>query len=410
MEIKVPEVGESIYEAQVSTWHKKDGERVEKGDLLCELETDKISLELNADASGTLQIAVGEGETVKVGAVIGTIADEEEGEGEDEKGAAPAKDEKEAAQKEDKNAAAEEAEEKGSAQQKKKAAKNKEKPESESAGKAVPAAESPSKEPEKKERVPEKKQKESAEDREKKPAPRGSAEQAGRVTRTPMSPIRKRIAERLLAARQQTAMLTTFNEADMSRVMALRKKHQESFQQRHGVKLGLMSFFVKACVEALKFFPEVNASIDGDDILTYHDYHIGIAIGAEKGLVVPVLRSADEMHFAEIEQAIADFAEKVENNKITLADLEGGTFTITNGGVYGSVLSTPIINPPQSAVLGMHAIQDRPVVRDGEIVIRPIMNLALSYDHRLIDGRQAVSFLKRIKDLVEEPEEMLLEL
>ncbi len=407
MDIKVPEVGESVYEAQVSTWHKKDGERVEKGDLLCELETDKISLELNADASGTLQIAVGEGETVKVGAVIGSIA---EGEGGEEKVAAAREEGKEAEKEESTSSAEEETEEKGSSQQKQKAAKGKEKREPESEKKAPPAQEDRSKEAEKTAKESEKKEKASGAELNKEPAGKAAVEQEGRVTRTPMSPIRKRIAERLLAARQQTAMLTTFNEADMSRVMALRKKHQESFQQRHGVKLGLMSFFVKACVEALKSFPEVNASIDGGDILMYHDYHIGIAIGAEKGLVVPVLRSADEMHFAEIEQAIADFAEKVENNKIALDDLQGGTFTITNGGVYGSVLSTPIINPPQSAVLGMHAIQDRPVVYDGEIVIRPIMNLALSYDHRLIDGRQAVSFLKRIKDLVEEPEEMLLEL
>jgi 2-oxoglutarate dehydrogenase E2 component (dihydrolipoamide succinyltransferase) len=408
MEIKVPEVGESVYEAQISTWHKKDGERVEKGDLLCELETDKISLELNADASGTLQIAVDEGETVKVGAVIGSIA--EEVEGGEEKAAVARKEDKEAEKKESRSSAEEDAQKKGASQQEQKAAKGKEKLEREAEKKAPPAQEDPSKDADKTVKEPERKEKASDAEQKEEPAPKSAAEQEGRVTRTPMSPIRKRIAERLLAARQQTAMLTTFNEADMSRVMALRKKHQESFQQRHGVKLGLMSFFVKACVEALKSFPEVNASIDGDDILTYHDYHIGIAIGAEKGLVVPVLRSADEMHFAEIEQAIANFAGKVENNKITLADLEGGTFTITNGGVYGSVLSTPIINPPQSAVLGMHAIADRPVVRNGEIVIRPIMNLALSYDHRLIDGRQAVSFLKRIKDLVEEPEEMLLEL
>ncbi|MDY6849778.1 MAG: 2-oxoglutarate dehydrogenase complex dihydrolipoyllysine-residue succinyltransferase [Geoalkalibacter sp.] len=407
MEIKVPEVGESVYEAQISTWHKKDGERVEKGDLLCELETDKISLELNADASGTLQIAVDEGETVKVGAVIGTIADE--GEGGEEKAEAPGQENDKAEKKERKGAAKEEAVEKEPSPQENKAAETLEKTKPQAEKKAPAADEAGSKVPEKK-KGSEKKEETAGADQAKESAPLGRAEQKERVTRTPMSPIRKRIAERLLAARQQTAMLTTFNEADMSRVMALRKKHQESFQQHHGVKLGLMSFFVKACVEALKSFPEINASIDGDDILTYHDYHIGIAIGAEKGLVVPVLRSADEMHFAEIEQAIADFAEKVENNKITLADLEGGTFTITNGGVYGSVLSTPIINPPQSAVLGMHAIQDRPVVRGGEIVIRPIMNLALSYDHRLIDGRQAVSFLKRIKDLVEEPEEMLLEL
>ena len=224
-----------------------------------------------------------------------------------------------------------------------------------------------------------------------------------------MTPIRKRIAERLLAARQQTAMLTTFNEADMSRIIELRSRHKEQMKERHGVALGFMSFFVKSCCEALREFPAVNARIDGDDIV-YHDfYDIGIAIGGEKGLVVPVLRDADRLHFWEIEKGISDFAEKIKENRITIADLEGGTFTISNGGVYGSMLSTPIINPPQSAVLGMHAIQERAVVRGGEIVIRPMMYLALSYDHRLIDGREAVQFLKRVKELVEEPEELFLE-
>jgi len=191
---------------------------------------------------------------------------------------------------------------------------------------------------------------------------------------------------------------------------ALRQHYRDAFVKRHGIKLGLMSFFVKASVEALRSFPEVNARIDGSDIVYQHFYDVGIAIGADKGLVVPVLRDADRLHFAEIEQGIATFAEKIAKNQLTLADLEGGTFTITNGGIYGSLLSTPILNPPQSAVLGMHSIQERPVVRDGAIVIRPMMNLALSYDHRLVDGRQAVSFLKQIKEYIEAPEEMLLEL
>jgi len=224
-----------------------------------------------------------------------------------------------------------------------------------------------------------------------------------------MTPIRKRIAERLLMARQQTAMLTTFNEADMSRVMELRSHYKASFQKKHNISLGFMSFFVKACIEALLEFPAVNASIDGSD-LVYHDfYDIGIAIGAEKGLVVPVVRDADQLHFHEIEQHIADYALKVKENRLAIADLEGGTFTISNGGVYGSLLSTPIINPPQSAVLGMHAIQSRPVDRDGQIVLRPMMYLALSYDHRIIDGRVAVQFLKRVCELVAQPEELFLE-
>jgi 2-oxoglutarate dehydrogenase E2 component (dihydrolipoamide succinyltransferase) len=236
-----------------------------------------------------------------------------------------------------------------------------------------------------------------------------SSEQNSRTTRQPLTPIRRRIAERLVAARQQTAMLTTFSEADLSRLQALRANHQESFRQRHGVKLGLMSFFVKAVVEALREYPLVNARLEDDAIVHQHFYDIGIAISAEKGLVVPVLRDADCLHFAEIEQAIIDYSEKIRSNRLEVSDLKGGTFTITNGGVFGSLLSTPLLNPPQCAVLGMHAIQQRPVAREGEIVIRPMMYLALSYDHRLIDGREAVGFLKRVCAYVEEPEEMLLE-
>ncbi len=377
MEIKIPEVGESIYEAQITVWHKKDGDSVAKDELLCELETDKVSLELHAEASGILSIGVAAGETVNVGAVIGEIAESDS-----------ASDKAPAAQKE--------------------TAKKPEK-------KSAPAAKTetaPKAEPEKKPEAPA-------------PAPAPAKPAAAapapapavpsnyreeEITRQPMTRIRKTIASRLLAARQQTAMLTTFNEADMTRVLELKQRHRDDFSKRHGVKLGLMSFFVKACVEALQEFPEVNASIDGDDIILHHKQHIGIAIGAERGLVVPILRDAASMHFADIESAINDYSQQVSENKLALADLEGGTFTITNGGVYGSLLSTPILNPPQSAVLGMHAIQKRAVVIDDAIVIRPIMSLALSYDHRLIDGRQAVSFLKRIKELVEEPEEMLLEM
>jgi 2-oxoglutarate dehydrogenase E2 component (dihydrolipoamide succinyltransferase) len=236
-----------------------------------------------------------------------------------------------------------------------------------------------------------------------------AAGQQDRIVRKPMSPIRKRIAQRLVSVRQNTAMLTTFNEADMTEVLQLRKKHGEYFFKRHQVKLGFMSLFVRACCEALKEFPEVNASIEGDDIVYHNFCDIGVAVGGEKGLVVPVLRSAETMSLADIELAIAGFGEKVRTNTLALSDLEGGTFTISNGGVYGSLLSTPILNPPQSGVLGMHSIQERAVVRDGQIVIRPMMNLALSYDHRIVDGKGAVSFLKRVKEYIEEPEEMLLE-
>jgi 2-oxoglutarate dehydrogenase E2 component (dihydrolipoamide succinyltransferase) len=204
-------------------------------------------------------------------------------------------------------------------------------------------------------------------------------------------------------------MLTSFNEADMTRVVALRAKHKEAFRQKHGVSLGFMPFFVKACVEALREFPAVNGRIDGDVIVYHHFCDIGIAVSGEKGLVVPVLRDAGRLGFGEIERTIADFVERIRTNRLALADLEGGTFTITNGGVFGSLLSTPILNPPQSGVLGMHAVQERPVARDGKVVVRPMMYLALSYDHRIIDGREAVGFLKKVKEYVEEPEEMLLE-
>jgi 2-oxoglutarate dehydrogenase E2 component (dihydrolipoamide succinyltransferase) len=395
MDIKVPEVGESVFEAEVGKWHKKDGDRVQKDDLLVELETDKITLELNADAEGVLRIGAKEGETVKIGTVIGTI---EEAAGGKEEGKAAAKEpekEKEKPKPDKKEVEKKEEEEK----------KKDAKPAAEEKPKERPAEKKPEAKPEKPV-VAEEKKKEAAA-----PAARPQkGEEEERITRQPMSRIRRRIAERLVAARQQTAMLTTFNEADLSRVITLRKKHGEEFKQRHDVPLGFMSFFVKASAEALKEFPEVNARIDGDDIVFQHFYDIGIAVGAEKGLVVPVIRDADRLDFAEIEQAIRDFVDKIEQNKLDLADLEGGTFSITNGGVFGSLLSTPILNPPQSAILGMHAIQERPVARDGAVVIRPMMYLALSYDHRLIDGREAVNFLKRIKEFVEEPDEMLLEL
>jgi 2-oxoglutarate dehydrogenase E2 component (dihydrolipoamide succinyltransferase) len=225
----------------------------------------------------------------------------------------------------------------------------------------------------------------------------------------PMSPLRREIARRLVAGQQEAALLTTFNEIDMSAVNALRARHQSRFQEKYGIKLGLMSFFVKAAIEALKLIPEVNARIRGMDIV-YHDYcDIGVAIGTGKGLAVPVLRDAERMGFAEIEVAIADFARRARENKLKLEELEGGTFTISNGGIYGSLLSTPIVNPPQSGILGMHAIQERPVARDGSVVILPMMYVALTYDHRIVDGREAVNFLRHVKESIEDPARMLLE-
>ena len=224
-----------------------------------------------------------------------------------------------------------------------------------------------------------------------------------------MSPIRKRIATRLVEAQTNAALLTTFNEVDMTAIMDLRKQHQDAFVQRYGIKLGFMSFFVKASIDALQTFPAINAEIQGNEIVYHNYFDIGIAIGGGKGLIVPVLRNAERMGFAQIEQAIAVFANKVKENTLSPQELTGGTFTITNGGVYGSLLSTPIVNPPQSGVLGMHAIQDRPVARDGQVVIRPMMYLALTYDHRIVDGREAVSSLKRIKDCLENPVRLLLD-
>jgi 2-oxoglutarate dehydrogenase E2 component (dihydrolipoamide succinyltransferase) len=385
MEIKVPEVGESISEAQVSKWHKKDGERVRKDEPVCEIETDKITMELNADVDGVLSVKVPEGTTVKIGTVIGMITEE----------SAP---ETMSAQSPDTSPGG--ALPHVSPTERKAAREN-------AGGKKVP--EEPVQVEEKK--VSPISQAVSSED----PAIYQSEADLPpsihkeRSTRQPMTPIRKRIAERLLAARQQTAMLTTFNEVDMSRVIALREKHSKDFMRRHGVKLGFMPFFIKASIEALEEFPAVNARIDGDDIVYHQFYDIGIAVAGVKGLVVPVLRNADRLHFSEIEKGIEHFVELIRSNKLAISDLEGGTFTITNGGVFGSLLSTPILNPPQSGVLGMHVVQERPVARNGKVVIRPMMYLALSYDHRIIDGREAVQFLKKVKEHIEDPEEMLLE-
>lgn len=366
MELKVPEVGESITEAVITEWHAKTGDQVRKDQLLCELETDKINLELHAETDGELVVMAEAGQTVSIGMTIGNIdesrLDSEIAKKQVEVETAPTL--------------------------------AKEEPPlpvtSEERGPQPPTIEP----------------KEESQALEPKMAPT----EDGRTTRKPMSAIRKKIAQRLVAVRQETAMLTTFNEADMSRVMALRNGHREDFTKRHGVPLGYMSFFVKACVAALKDYPEVNARIESDDIVYQHFYDIGIAVGSSRGLIVPVLRDADTLGFPGIEKAVRSFSERAEEGKLDISELTGGTFSITNGGVYGSLLSTPLLNPPQSAILGMHAIQERPVVRDGEIVVRPMMNLALSYDHRIIDGKQAVEFLKRVKGYIEEPEDIFLEL
>ncbi|WP_337845303.1 2-oxoglutarate dehydrogenase complex dihydrolipoyllysine-residue succinyltransferase [Thermus sp.] len=391
-ELVVPSVGESIVEVEIGAWLKQEGEAIGQDEPLVELITDKATLELPAPFAGTLrQILKRTGETARVGEAIALLEEGVE--------AQPAPREK--APKAEGPLAMPAAErlmaEKGVPPEavagtglggrilKEDVLRHLEsapKPEP-----APPPVQTPPPPPA--------------------PAP---ADRPWRVDEAvPMTPLRRRIAERLLQARQTTAMLTTFNEADMSAVIALRKELGEAFQKKHGVKLGFMSFFVKAVVQALKEIPELNAEIR-DGYIVYHRYYdIGIAVGGGEGLVVPVLRDADRLSFAEIEKQIADFAERARTKKLKPEELMGGTFTITNGGIYGSLNSTPLLNPPQVGILGMHAIQERPVARDGQVVIRPMMYLALSYDHRIVDGREAVTFLRRVKELIENPVRLLLE-
>lgn len=387
VEIKVPPLGESVTEATIAKWFKKEGDYVKADELLVELETDKVTMEVNAAASGTLgAITAKEGDTVSVGTVLGSI---------NEGGAAP---------------------------------------------KAAPAAAAP---------APAAKAPEAAkEGHPLSPAVRKiSTENAvdtnaiagtgkdGRITkgdvlnvldkggvvapaavsakpeeRVKMSRLRKRIAERLKESQNTAAMLTTFNEVDMSAIIALRNQYKDNFEKKHKVKLGFMSFFVKAAIAALKEIPTVNAEIDGDDIVYKNFYDIGVAVGTEQGLVVPIVRDADKLSFAGVEKTIGDLGKKARDGKLSMADLSGGTFTISNGGVYGSLMSTPIINPPQAAIMGMHKTQDRPVAINGKVEIRPMMYLALSYDHRLIDGKEAVTFLVRVKECIEAPERLLFDL
>lgn len=431
MEIKIPEVGESVREALLAKWFKKSGDVVTRDEPLCEIETDKITLDLNAEAAGVLTISVSEGTTVAVGMAIGVIEESAvkpkapvtAAAVPAEARAAPSSSPSVRREMREKSISPDEVAGSGKGGRitlddlfSRIEEKSKMPPPSRPATVVEPAAILPERQS-----VPPSPSPPSITEQPAPPVVAKPVQQlsvhseesplysSGREERRPMSPLRKRIAERLVAVRQQTAMLTTFNEADLSHVKTLRSTYREHFLQRHGIALGYMPFFIKACIEALKEFPLVNASINGDDIVYHHFYDIGVAIGGDKGLVVPVLRNADRLKIHEIDQAITAFVEKIKTNQLTISDLEGGTFTISNGGVYGSMLSTPILNPPQSAVLGMHAIQDRPVVRDGQIVIRPMMYLALSYDHRIIDGREAVGFLKRVKEYIEEPEELLLE-
>jgi len=371
--IVVPELGESVVEARVARWLKKAGDPVAAGEALVELETEKVDLEVSAEKAGVLaSIARQDGADVKIGEVLGVI--------DDSPGAAAATPEKTAAPAAESPTAAERAP----------ARTPPAPPEPPSPARpstSRPASPAPADRPA--------------------PAPRPPGSRHERRVR--MSKRRATIARRLVEAQQTAAMLTTFNEVDMTAVMALRERRKASFKEEFGVGLGVASFFVKSVVAALRGFPALNAEIQGDEIVYKDYYDIGIAVGAEGGLVVPVLRDADTLGFAGIERAIRDFATRAADGSLTLEDLRGGTFTITNGGVFGSLLSTPILNPPQVGILGLHRIQDRVVPVDGKVAVRPMMYVALSYDHRIVDGREAVQFLARVKDYVEDPGQLLLE-
>ncbi|MBL7884011.1 MAG: 2-oxoglutarate dehydrogenase complex dihydrolipoyllysine-residue succinyltransferase [Bacteroidia bacterium] len=391
LEMKVPSPGESITEVVIARWLKKDGEYVEKDEEVAEVDSDKATLTINAEESGAIKLLAAEGDTVKVGQVVCSIDTSVKGEKKAEVVAPKAEVKVEA---------------------KKEAVKT----DSYASGTPSPAAKK-------------------LMDENKVPANKVAASgKDGRITkgdvlhvlangfdssstitwggsrdtdRTKMTPLRKKLAQRLVSVKNETAMLTTFNEVDMSAIYAMRAKYKDKFKEVHGTNLGFMSFFTKAVTEALNLYPAVNAMIDGEEIV-YHKYaDIGIAVSAPKGLVVPVVRNAEQMSLAQIETAIKNLAIKARDNKITLEDMSGGTFTITNGGVFGSMMSTPIINPPQSAILGMHNVVERPVAVNGQVVIRPMMYVALSYDHRIIDGRESVGFLVKVKEMLENPTKML---
>ncbi|WP_372006990.1 2-oxoglutarate dehydrogenase complex dihydrolipoyllysine-residue succinyltransferase [Tistrella mobilis] len=400
VEIKVPSLGESVTEATIGQWFKKVGDRVEADEPLVELETDKVTLEVNAPASGVLtEILAEEGADVEVGALLGVI-----GEGQGAAAAKPAEAPKKAEAPKAEPAPAPAAEKILSPAARKAAADAgidaasvegtgrdgrvmKDDVQRAAAAKpAAPAAPAAA------------------------PAPKTAQPAGERETRVRMTKLRRRIAERLKDAQNTAAILTTYNEVDMSQVMALRNRYKDGFEKKHGVKLGFMSFFVKASIAALKEYPAVNAQIDGDELIYKNHYDIGVAVGTEQGLVVPVVRDADQLSFAGVEATINALGVKARDGKLTMEELTGGTFTISNGGVYGSLMSSPILNPPQSGILGMHKIQERPMAEKGQVVIRPMMYLALSYDHRIIDGKEAVSFLVRVKECIENPERLLFDL
>jgi 2-oxoglutarate dehydrogenase E2 component (dihydrolipoamide succinyltransferase) len=405
-EVKVPAVGESITSGIVSVWHKKSGDQVKAGDALFTLETDKVSTEITAEKDGVLQTRVAEGAEVKIGDVVAVI---EEGSGSVAKPAV----EPGASKGDTKpvSTAAKKSPDAMSPAVRRVVAEEKLDPEKISGsgkggrltkGDTLAAAKN-------RETVPEPSSAPDAitgDRAEEKPGPQSENE---RFTRKKMSPLRRKIAAQLVMAQHTAAILTTFNECDMTEVQDLRAKSQDAFTKKNGLKLGFMSFFIKATVEGLKAVPSINSRIEGDDLIQNHYYDIGIAVGTERGLVVPVVRDADKKSFAEIERDIADYAARAREGKIKIEDLQGGTFTISNGGVYGSLFGTPILNPPQSGILGMHTIQERPVAIKDEVVVRPMMYLALSYDHRAVDGKEAVTFLITVKQCIEDPKKLPLD-
>ena len=437
VEVRVPQSGESITEVQIGAWRKSEGDEIELDEILVEIETDKAAMDLPAPAGGILkEILKKEGDEAAPGDVIALI--EENGKGPSASKGQKQKDKEKSPPDGELSAKDSSKDGKKAIEKPESDAPEEEKPKAAAEARVMPSARralarkglaaedvkgtGPGGRILKEDverRAPKTEAVEEAPDEE----PDTHAAEAGRAVSdelaadegreeetVAMSPMRRVIAKNLVAAQQNAALLTTFNEADMSAVIALRKQHQEAFQAKHGVKLGFMSFFVKASIEALKLVPQVNAEIRERNIVYKNYYDIGVAVGGGRGLVVPVLRGAERMSFAEIEKGIADFARRAQDNGLELSELKGGTFTISNGGIYGSMLSTPIVNAPQSGILGLHAIQDRPVARGGQVVIRPMMYLALTYDHRLVDGREAVTFLKHIKELIEEPIRMLVEI
>ena len=398
IELKVPEIGESITEVEIGGWLKKTGDTVKKDEPVVTLESEKATVELPSPGPGTIgKLLKQKGDIAKVGEVIGYL---EEGkiEGAEKKPEAkPAEIPKPETKPESPEVKAEQDLATPRLSQIK---PTQEKTRSERLREETLAEPAPS------ERRASARQESAPSPA---PAPKLSSSPDRPEEVVPMSKLRRTVAERLVEAQHNAALLTTFNEIDMSSIMAMRKEYGEAFQKRYNVKLGFMSFFVKAAIDGLKQSPGINAEIRGTDIIYHNYFDIGVAIGSGKGLVVPVLRNAERMSFAEIEIAIGDLGKRAQENKLKPDELQGGTFTITNGGVYGSLLSTPIVNPPQSGVLGMHGIQDRPVAREGQVVIRPMMYVALTYDHRIVDGREAVTFLKRVKDTIENPARMLIE-